>query len=135
MFFYNYLLIPLLLLFLLSGCEKVTPLNGSHSATINNSVPSTITIINSHSKEAQNLYRSRCTGCHGERGEKSALGVSLPIAKLDKETLLYELKEYKVGNMDFYGFGALMKGQLASLTQEELESLAGYIPQLDDDTL
>ena len=135
MFFYNYLLIPLLLLFLLSGCDKVTPLNGSHSATINNSAPSTITIINSHSKEAQNLYRSRCAGCHGERGEKFALGVSLPIAKLDKETLFYELEEYKDGNMDFYGFGALMKGQLAPLTQEELESLAGYIPQLDDNTL
>jgi len=75
------------------------------------------------------LYK-KCAGCHGAKGEKKALGKSAPIAGWDKEKLVEALKGYKAGTRNVYGMGALMKGQVANLSDEEIEALAEYISKL-----
>ncbi len=72
----------------------------------------------------------RCAGCHGAKGEKHALGKSQPIAGWDKAKLVEALKGYKAGTRNVYGMGAVMKGQVASLSDADIEAVADYISKL-----
>ena len=71
------------------------------------------------------LY-SKCAGCHGSQGEKKALGKSKVINKMSKEDLATALNGYKDGS---YGgaMKGLMKGQVAKLSNDDVEALALYI--------
>jgi cytochrome c553 len=75
------------------------------------------------------LYK-KCAGCHGAKGEKKALGKSAPIAGWDKAKVVEALKGYKAGTRNVYGMGALMKGQVAGLSDADIEALADYISKL-----
>lgn len=121
----NNILISVAVVFMLIGCESVTSLNGDESTK------NTIGSINHNNSDenAQKIY-SKCAGCHGENGEKSALGKSQIIGAGNKDALLYMLKEYKLGELNQYGMGQLMKGQVAGLSDNELELVADYISKL-----
>lgn len=74
------------------------------------------------------LYK-KCAGCHGQTGEKKALGKSAVIKGWDKEKTVASLKGYKDGT---YG-GAMkgvMKGQVARLNDTEIDELALFISKL-----
>ncbi|MGM0518868.1 MAG: c-type cytochrome [Campylobacterota bacterium] len=78
--------------------------------------------------DAKALYAS-CATCHGQNGEKKALNASQIIQGWDKEKLIKALNGYKDGS---YG-GAMkgvMKGQVSTKTNEEIEALAEYISQM-----
>jgi len=75
------------------------------------------------------LYK-KCAGCHGAHGEKKALGKSAPIKGWPKEKIVEALKGYKAGTRNVYGMGALMKAQVASLSDADIEALADYISKL-----
>lgn len=79
--------------------------------------------------DGSKLY-AKCTACHGQKGEKKALGKSAIINTLDKETLVADLTAYKAGTLNQKGMGALMKGQTALLSEAEINTLAEYITQL-----
>ncbi len=69
---------------------------------------------------------SACVGCHGASFEKKALGVSKVVKDMSKEDIIKALKGYKAGT---YG-GAqkgLMKGQVASLSDKDIEDIANMI--------
>lgn len=74
------------------------------------------------------LYK-KCAGCHGANGEKVALGKSKVIQDLTQEQLKNSLAGYKDGS---YGgsMKAIMKGQVAALNAEQIDSLASYIAGL-----
>jgi cytochrome c553 len=68
-----------------------------------------------------------CKACHGEKGEKAFAAAPTRIpAKLSKEDFVKALKGYKDGT---YGGAtkAMMKGQVAALTDAQIEELANYI--------
>lgn len=70
-----------------------------------------------------------CIGCHGDKGQKVALGKSKVIKEMTKEEIVIALKGYKDGT---YG-GAMkgvMKGQSMSLTDEDMTKIAEYISSL-----
>lgn len=71
------------------------------------------------------LY-SKCAGCHGTTGEKMALGKSKVINTMTKETLITALSGYQSGT---YGgpMKGLMKGQVANLSDADIEALALHI--------
>lgn len=75
--------------------------------------------------DAKSLF-APCASCHGERGEREALGKSAIIAGQSKDDLISKLKGYQDGT---YGSGmkALMQGQVKNLSNEEIEILAEYI--------
>ena len=79
--------------------------------------------------EAPAAY-AKCTGCHGANGKTKALGKSAIIAGQDKEALITSLKEYKAGTKNVAGMGSLMKGQVATMTDEEIEAVAEYLSQI-----
>ncbi len=71
----------------------------------------------------------KCAGCHGASGEKPALGKSKIIKSWSQDKVVEALKGYKDGS---YG-GAMkgvMKGQAASLSDEDMNALGAYISTL-----
>ncbi|CAE09826.1 c-type cytochrome [Wolinella succinogenes] len=75
------------------------------------------------------LYK-KCVACHGVKAEKPALGKSEVIAGWDKAKLVEELKAYKAGTLNRNGMGAMMKGQMASFSDADIEAVSEYISTL-----
>lgn len=76
----------------------------------------------------QALYAA-CAGCHGQNAEKKALGKSAIIKGWDKQKLVDALNGYKDGS---YGgpMKGVMKGQVATKSDAEIEALATHISNL-----
>lgn len=75
-------------------------------------------------------HYAKCASCHGPKGDRKALGKSGIIAGMAKDEVLKKLKGYQAGTLNKYGMGPLMKGQVAGLSEAELEALADYISKL-----
>jgi len=73
---------------------------------------------------------AKCAGCHGQNGEKPALGKSAIIAGEDAAKTLEKLKGYKAGTLNQHGMGGVMKGQVASMDDAQLQAVADYIATL-----
>lgn len=75
--------------------------------------------------EGADLYK-KCVACHGAAGEKSALGKSKIIKDMGAAGIITALKGYKDGS---YGgpMKAVMKGQVATLSDAQITSIATYI--------
>lgn len=71
------------------------------------------------------LY-TKCVSCHGANGEKVALGKSKIIKDMTKADFITAMKGYKDGS---YGgpMKGLMKGQVTSLSDADIEALANQI--------
>ena len=67
-----------------------------------------------------------CIGCHGKSFEKKAMGKSKVVKEMSKEDIIKALKGYKDGS---YGgaMKAMMKGQVASLSDADMEAIADSI--------
>ncbi len=81
--------------------------------------------ISLFASDGAGLYK-KCASCHGAKGEKKALGKSAPIAGWDVAKTTGALKGYKDGS---YGAAmkGLMKGQVTSLSDADIDALATYI--------
>lgn len=75
--------------------------------------------------EGADLFK-KCATCHGVQGEKAALGKSKIIKDMTKDQITTALKGYKDGS---YGAAskAIMKGQVASLSDAQITALAAHI--------
>ena len=67
-----------------------------------------------------------CAGCHGQKGEKKALGKSAAITGWSVDKTVAALKGYKDGS---YGgpMKGVMKGQVARLSDADIKALAEQI--------
>jgi len=79
--------------------------------------------------DASKLYAS-CAGCHGGKGEKKALGKSELIGGWSALKVEEALKEYRSKKRNVHGMGAVMQGQAAKLSDEEIKALGEYISKL-----
>jgi cytochrome c553 len=75
------------------------------------------------------LYKT-CLGCHGDKGKTKALHLSKAIAGQDAATTIKQLNAYKKGQLNQYGLGHIMKIQVATLSKDDIKSLASYIEKL-----
>jgi len=82
--------------------------------------------------DPQGIYEDRCQACHGAYGMSYAMTKSVPIANLTQKEILKRLNAYKFENRSVYGMGELMKGQLSTYNNEELEGVADYISELSN---
>lgn len=73
---------------------------------------------------------AKCAGCHGSDGKTKALGKAPAIAGMEAGQAAEFLREYREGKRNVYGMGALMKAQVASLNDAQIEALAKYISSL-----
>jgi cytochrome c len=72
------------------------------------------------------LY-AKCAGCHGANGEKKALGKSAVITGQDAAKTVEQLKGYKAGTLNQNGMGGLMKGQVAAMSDADIQAVSDYI--------
>jgi cytochrome c553 len=75
------------------------------------------------------LY-AKCAGCHGQKGEKAALGKSAIITGQDAAKTVEQLNGYKAGTLNQHGMGTLMNGQVKSMSDAEIKEVADYIAGL-----
>jgi len=78
------------------------------------------------------IYKKECIQCHSADGKQTKYTGSsrieyAPINGLDAVALAKELKDYRFGRINKYGYGALMKSTLRDLSYEEIDDLAKYI--------
>ena len=73
---------------------------------------------------------AKCAGCHGQKGEKKALGKSEVIGGWDAAKTEEALKGYKAGTRNVHTMGGLMKGQVAAYSDADIKAVAAYISTL-----
>ena len=73
------------------------------------------------------IYKKKCATCHGDNGEKIAFKGSVAITGMDTAKLAKELKDYRYGSINKYGYGAQMKSVLADLSWDEIDAVAAYV--------
>ena len=68
----------------------------------------------------------KCAGCHGQNGEKAALGKSKVIANMSKQEIVDSMKGYQNGT---YGgpMKGLMVGQVKGLSDADIQAIADMI--------
>ena len=75
------------------------------------------------------LY-AKCSGCHGADGKTSAMGKSALLAGQSAADLESKINAYKAGTRNEAGMGALMKGQVGSLSDADVKAIATYVSGL-----
>ena len=70
---------------------------------------------------------AKCAGCHGQNGEKPALGKSAVITGQDSAKTVEQLDGYKKGTLNQHGMGGVMKGQVASMDEAAIKEVSDYI--------
>jgi cytochrome c553 len=75
------------------------------------------------------LY-AKCAGCHGADGKTKAMGKAEAVAGQSAADLETKLLGYKAGTVNVVGMGMLMKGQVASMSDEEIKAVSEYMAGL-----
>jgi cytochrome c553 len=99
------------------------------ASELTESATAAIASVTSETPAAPAAY-AKCKGCHGEDGKTKALGKSAVIAGQDKEVIIISMNEYKAGTKNVAGMGMLMKGQVASMSDADIEAVAEYLSQI-----
>jgi len=73
---------------------------------------------------------AKCAGCHGADGKTKAMGKSAIIAGQPAADLETKIHAYKAGTRNEAGMGMVMKGQVASLSDDDIKAIAAYISGL-----
>jgi len=73
---------------------------------------------------------AKCAGCHGADGKTHAMGKSAIIAGQPAADLETKIHAYKAGTRNEAGMGMVMKGQVASLSDDDIKAIAAYISSL-----
>lgn len=76
---------------------------------------------------------AKCAACHGAVFEKAALGKSAIVYGQQASDIYGKLVAYKQGTRNENGMGALMKGQVASMSTNDLWEIALYIRSLSEE--
>jgi len=108
--------------------QKVAKKAKAGVAALSSMIPASSVISKKQSPDAKKLF-SKCAGCHGNKAQNKALGVSHVIAGWDAKKIENALHGYKAGT---YGgaMKAVMQGQASSLSDSDIKALAEYISKL-----
>ncbi|MCW8820612.1 MAG: c-type cytochrome [Sulfurovum sp.] len=96
------------------------------TAEVTEAASTAVAAATSETAAAPSAY-AKCKGCHGADGKTQALGKSAVIAGQDKAALIASMNEYKAGTRNVAGMGMLMKGQVASMSDADMEAVAEYL--------
>lgn len=72
----------------------------------------------------------KCVACHGAKAEKSYLNKIPVLTTLDPAEMVENMKKYKAGELNVFKMGAVMKGQMAGLSEEDMKNVVAYIQTL-----
>ena len=79
------------------------------------------------------IYK-KCAVCHGAKAEKKYLNKVPALVDTDPVQRLADMKAYKAGTLNGgkgkVNMGAIMKGQMANLSDADMEAVNNYISTL-----
>ncbi len=80
------------------------------------------------------IYK-QCVACHGKNAEKVYLNKVPALSTLEPATMLEQMKGYKAGTIGeggkgLFKQGAIMKMQMAKLSEEDMKAVIDYIQTL-----
>lgn len=75
------------------------------------------------------IYK-KCAVCHGAKAEKKYLNKVPALVDTDPVQRLADMKAYKAGTLSKVNMGAIMKGQMANLSDADMEAVSNYISTL-----
>ncbi|CZE47127.1 c-type cytochrome [Campylobacter geochelonis] len=75
------------------------------------------------------IYK-KCIACHGAKAEKVYLNKIPALNTLEAATMVEDMKKYKAGERNEFKMGAIMKGQMATLSEDDMKAVAEYIQTL-----
>lgn len=78
--------------------------------------------------DGQTLF-NKCKSCHGQNGEKKALGVSAVIQGMSGSDIEKKLNAFKTGKFTD-SKASMMQKQAAGLSAADIKALAAYISKL-----
>lgn len=70
---------------------------------------------------------AKCSGCHGQNGEKKAMGKAAPLKGQSAADIEKKIHGYKAGTLNLHGMGATMKNMVKSLSDADIKAVAEYI--------
>ena len=83
----------------------------------------------SFAADGEKVYK-KCVACHGAKAEKVYLNKIPALNSLDPQEMVENMKKYKAGELNLFKMGPAMKGQMASLTEEDMQAVVDYIQTL-----
>ena len=70
---------------------------------------------------------TKCVACHGANFEKAALNKSAVVKGMAAAKIETALKGYKAGTLNTHGMGTLMNGQVKTMSDADIKTVAAYI--------
>ena len=107
--------------------DKASDIKDAAVEKASDAVDATAEVTASADNAAGKAAYAKCAGCHGADGKTQALGKSAVIAGQSVETLVTSMNEYKAGTRNVAGMGMLMKGQAASMSDDDIQAVSEYI--------
>ena len=86
-------------------------------------------VATANSSAGATIFKS-CAGCHGQHGEKRALGKSEIIKGWSMDKVQTAINAYKIGARNKHGMGMIMKGQTSKLSDLDIKAVSEYISEL-----
>lgn len=72
----------------------------------------------------------KCIACHGAKADTSYLNKVPALKSVAAAERLELMKGYKAGTINNFNMGGVMKGQMASLSEEDMAAVNEYIETL-----
>ncbi|MDY6056806.1 MAG: c-type cytochrome [Campylobacter lanienae] len=89
--------------------------------------------VGAFAADGADIYK-KCAVCHGAKAEKKYLNKVPALVDTDPAQRLADMKAYKAGTLNGgkgkIGMGAIMKGQMAALSDADMEAVNNYISTL-----
>ncbi|MDY6135392.1 c-type cytochrome [Campylobacter lanienae] len=89
--------------------------------------------VGAFAADGADIYK-KCAVCHGAKAEKKYLNKVPALVDADPAQRLADMKAYKAGTLNGgkgkIGMGAIMKGQMAALSDADMEAVNNYISTL-----
>lgn len=82
-------------------------------------------------KKGKELYNSKCSSCHGSKGEKKASSKSLVLRDMSLKSIKFAIAQYT--NSYEYGKGQqfMMKPYASNTNSKELEMMYSYLKEIN----
>ena len=107
--------------------EEVAPVVEAAKEKAAEAVESVKEVVAPSANVAGAAAYAKCAGCHGKDGKTKALGKSEVVAGQAAADLETKLAEYKAGTRNVSGMGMLMKGQVASMSDDDIKAVSEYM--------
>ena len=77
------------------------------------------------------IYIAKCQSCHGEKGEKSAFNVAMPLKDMSLDDMELAIGQYTNRSDYGYGYNIQMRSISASITKNDLAKIKDYLDSVN----